>query len=93
MVGECFRRRARVNAADSRRLLEIGEIGPIARLRPGFHSALVQRLALIWNDKVEIEIDGVAESLAPRTCAERIVEREQLRLGIFVSDSALLAFE
>ena len=36
----------------------------------------------IGNDQIEIEADRVAEALAGRARAERIVEAEQPRLGL-----------
>ena len=53
----------------------------------------VQRFRFVGNDQVEIEVDGVAESLAARASAVRIVEREQPRLGLLVAHVAGLAFE
>ena len=62
-------------------------------LGPRLDRAFGQRQRLVRNHQVQIEIDGVAEALAARARAERIVEREQPRLRLFVADVALLALE
>src|SRR5579864_7285803 len=46
----------------------------IARLRPGFDGAVVERFAFIGDHPVNIEVDGVAESLAARARAIRVVK-------------------
>ena len=48
-----------------------------------FHGSIAppcQRQALVGNHQIHVEVDGVAESLAARTRAKRIVEAEQPRL-------------
>src|SRR5260370_385583 len=57
-----------------REALQFGEQRPVLWLRPRLDRTFVQRLALIADDEVEIEIDGIAETLAARTGAIRIVE-------------------
>ena len=74
-------------------LLEIVEIRAISRLRPRFDGALVERETPVGNHQVQVEIDRIAESLAARTCAKRIVEREKPWLGIFIADIAGLALK
>src|SRR6185295_17557610 len=44
-------------------------------------------------DEVHVELDDVAEPVAGRTRAERVVEREQPRLRILVRDAAATALE
>jgi hypothetical protein len=55
--------------------------------------AVVERLALIGDDQIQVEVDGVAESLAARTRSVRIVEREKPGLGFLVKCAVILAFE
>ena len=50
-------------------------------------------LRLVGDHQVQIEVDGVAEALAARAGAVRVVEREQARLGLFVAKIAALALE
>ena len=50
-------------------------------------------LPLSGIDAVQIEIDGVAESLAARTRAVGIVEREKPRFGLLIHGAAFLAVE
>src|SRR5467141_593644 len=57
-----------------RETLELSEQRPILWLRPGLDRALIQGLAFVGDDEVEIEIDSVAEALAARASAIRIVE-------------------
>ncbi len=73
--------------------LEFGEQWAILRFRPGLDRALVQSFTFVGNNEVEIEIDGVAETLAARAGAVRIVEGKQARLGLFVAAAVVLAFE
>ena len=73
--------------------LQLGEQRTIFGLGPGIDGALVQGLRFVGNHQVEIEVDGVAEALAARTGAVRIVEGEQARLGLLVAQVAVLAFE
>ena len=65
----------------------------VARLGPGFHRAFGQSLVLVGNHQVEIEINGISESLAPRAGPVGIVERKQTRLGILINDFAGLALK
>src|SRR4029077_9487309 len=72
---------------------QVGEQGTIFRLRPRLDCALRQSFRPVRNHQIKIEVDGIAESLAARTCAVGIVEREQTRLGLFISQIAVLALE
>src|SRR6202040_2374689 len=60
--------------------LQVGEERTILGLGPGLNRAFGQSLALVRDHQIEIEIDGVAESLASRAGAVRIVEGEKPRL-------------
>src|SRR5208337_1263564 len=71
----------------------LGRERPIFWLRPGFDGALGQRERFVRDDKVQVEVNRIAESVAARTCPEWIVERKQPRLGFLAADVALLAFE
>src|ERR1700682_1806549 len=46
----------------------------VTRPGPRLDGALLDCLAWVRNDQVQIEIDGVTEALAPWACAVRIVE-------------------
>ena len=73
--------------------LQFSEQRAIFGLGPGLDGALIQRLRFVGNHQVEIEIDGVAKTLAARTCAIRIIEGKQARLRFFVAQIALLALK
>ena len=73
--------------------LQFGVQRPVLRLSPGLNRTLSQSFPFVGNDQVEIEVDGVAESLAARARAIGIVEREQPRLGLLVTDVTALALE
>ncbi len=73
--------------------LQIGELRAIVRFAPRLDRALLDRFRLVRHDEVHVELDDVAEPMARRAGAERVVEREQARLRIFVRDAALAAFE
>src|ERR1700682_1389064 len=73
--------------------LQFSEQRAIFRFGPGFDRAFIERLRDIWDYQFEIEVDGVAESLAPRTCAIWIVKREQPGLGLLITNIANFAFE
>ena len=63
------------------------------RLAPRLDRALLDRLRRIGHDEIHVELDDVAEAVAGRAGAERVVEREQPRLRIFVRDAARAALE
>ena len=76
-----------------RRPLQLREVRPILGRVPRIDRALVERLRFVRNDQVEIEVDRIAESLAARAGAKRIVEREQPRLRLAINPMASLALE
>jgi hypothetical protein len=73
--------------------LEFGEQGSIFRFGPWLDRAFIERLRDIRNYQFEVEVNGVAESLASRTSAVWIVKREQPGLRLFIANVANLAFE
>jgi hypothetical protein len=81
------------NTMLQRGLPELCLVGAILGASPGIDRAFVQRLLLIGNDQVEIEVDGVAEALAALAGAIRVVEREQPGLGLAVDAVAEFAFK
>ena len=93
LMGELKPRNIYGNPFLSRPSAKFGENGPIFWFGPRFNGAFGKGLRFIGDHEVHIEIDGVAESLAARTRAERIVEREEPRLGFFVADPAAAAFK
>ena len=80
-LGEFAPRHIHRNAKGSRVLAKVGEPGAVFGPVPGIDGSAVQRQSLVGNDEIHVEIDGVAESLAARTGAERVVEAEQPRFG------------
>src|SRR4051812_28068375 len=72
---------------------QLSEDGPVLRLRPWFDSSFSQCFRLIGDHQVHVEINGVAETLAPRAGAEGIIEREQPRLRLLVPYLAAAAFK
>ncbi len=65
----------------------------ILRLGPGIHGAFIERQAGVRDHQIHVVIDGVAEALAARAGAHRIVEAEQARLRRHQFDAAALAGE
>ena len=57
-----------------RRFLEIHQPRFALRFRPRFHGAPVEREIRVRDDEVHVEVDGVAEPLAPRARPERRIE-------------------
>src|SRR5579863_394001 len=81
---------------DSLRLCELLRFlhqAAITRLGPWFDRAIVERLARIRDDKIQIEVDRVAESLTARAGAPRIVKREEPWLRFLINRAVVLAFE
>ena len=74
-------------------LPELRLVGAILGARPGIDRAFVQRLLLIRDDQVEIEVDGVAKALAALAGAIGVVEREQPGLRLAVDAVAEFAFK
>ena len=62
-------------------LAEIAEPGAELRLGPGLDRAFIEGKRFVGNHAVQVEIDGVAESLAARAGADRRIEAEQNGLG------------
>ena len=75
------------------KLLRVLPQAAITRLGPRFDRAVVEGFAAIGDDEIQIEVDGVAESLAARAGAVGIVEGEEARLGLLVDGAAVFAFE
>ena len=73
--------------------LEFGVEGAIFGFGPGLNRPFVQSLRWIRYHQVQIEVDGVAETLAPRTGAIGIVEGKEPRLRFFVTKIAMLALK
>ena len=86
-------RDVRRNVLRARELLRFLHQPAIARLGPRLDRAVVERFARIGHDEIEIEIDRVAESLAARACAPRIVERKKPRLRLLINGAVIFAFE
>jgi len=60
---------------------------------PGGDGALGEGAGAVGDDEVGIEVDGVAEALAARAGAERIIEREEAGLRFLVERAVIFAFE
>src|SRR5690606_33505858 len=91
--GEIAPRRVERNAEPLRLALQGRELLPVVRLRPRLDRPLPDRLRGIGHDEIEIELDDVAEAMARRAGAERVVEREEPRLRVLVRDLAAPALE
>ena len=76
-----------------RRALQLRELRAIVRLRPRLDGAFLDRLGGIRHHQIHVQLDDVAEAVARRARAERVVEGEQPRLRILVRDPALPALE
>src|SRR5271170_6919172 len=75
------------------RLLQFGEVGAIFGAIPRVDGTFFERLRLVGDDEVEVEVDSVAEALATRAGAEGVVEGEEARFGLAVDTMAGLALE
>ena len=63
------------------RFSQLPLIGAIFWTGPGLNRPTFERLSLVGNDQIEIEVEGVAESLATRAGAVGIVEEKSLGSG------------
>ena len=93
LFGEIDPRHVERNSGSFGVTLQVGKQRAVLGLGPGLDGAFAQGFQLVGNDEVEIEVDGVAESLALRASAVGIVEGEEARLGLFVTDAAEFALE
>ncbi len=91
--GELAKRDVHGNAAGAGEALQVLPKLAITGLGPGLDDAFVDGFAAIGDDQVDIEVDGIAEALAARAGAVRIIEGEQARLGLLIGEAALLALE
>ena len=60
---------------------------------PRLDRALIQGQGFVRNHEIQIEVNGVSESLTPRAGAVWVVEREQSRFRFLVANIADFAFE
>ncbi len=81
-------RHVQPDAAVARRAFQVSEVRPVVRLAPRLDGVVLDRTRRVRHHEIDIEFDDVAESVAGRARAERIVEREQPRLRILVGDAA-----
>src|SRR5438132_13835321 len=91
--GEVTPRNIGGNSLPARPFFGFLQQAAITGLRPGLNCSIVERLAGIRNDEIEIEIDGVAKPLAARARAVGIVERKQPRLRLLIDGSVIFALE
>ena len=73
------------------RATQLAKHRPIFRSHPWIDGAIVQCACFIWNDFVQIEVNGVAKSFATRACAIRIVKRKQRRFRLAIDMVAMFA--
>ena len=73
--------------------LQIGKQRTILGLGPGLNRTVSERLHLVRNHQIEIEVDRIPKSLAPRASPIRIVERKQPRLRLLIPQVAVLALK
>src|ERR1700683_4415819 len=96
--GLLFGRRVPAGDVDANAVLlcgaaEFGEERAVLGAIPRIDGALVERLRLVGNDEVEVEVDGVAEALATGARAVGVVKREEARLRLAVLAVTGFAFE
>ena len=75
LVVEFVPRQVQRNFGLAREASELGKQRPVLWFCPGLDRAFVQGLALVGDDEVEIDVDGVAETLATWAGAIRIIEK------------------
>ena len=92
-VGQLRPRHIETDPGFARSTLQFGLLRPVVRLAPRLDGALLNRLRGIGHDEIHVELDDVAEAVTCRAGTERVVEREQARLRIFVRDAAVPALE
>ena len=92
-VGQILPGRVEVDAQASGLALERGQLRAVVRLGPWLDGAAADRLGGVGHHQVEVQLDDVAEPVARRAGAKRVVEREQARLRRLVGDLAPAAFE
>src|SRR5437870_9331145 len=56
--------------------LELIQIDPVSRFGPGFDDAVDNGFCLVRHHQIQVQIDGISETLAARAGAERTVKRE-----------------
>ena len=93
LVGEIRPRHVEPDGRLARRALQLRQLRAVMRLAPRLDGALVDRLRSIGHHQVHVELDDVAEAVARRAGAERVVEREEARLRRLVRDAARAALE
>ena len=93
VVGQLRPRHVQPHAARLGRALQLGQLRAVVRLAPRLDRVLLDRLRRIGHDEVHVQLDDVAEAVADRAGAERVVEREQPRLRHLVLDVAGPALE
>ena len=93
VVGQLGPRHFQPDLVLAGRALQLRELRAIVRLAPRLDGALLDRLRLVGHHQIHVELDDVAEPVTGRAGAERVVEREEPRLRVFVGDAAFPAFE
>ncbi len=93
LVGEILPGRVEPDVQPLGVALERGQLRAVVRLGPRLDRAAANRLGLVGHHQVEVELDDVAEAVAGRARAKRVVEREQPRLRVLVQDVAPAALE
>ena len=63
------------------------------RFAPRFDCVLSNRLGRVGHNQRHVQFDDVAEAVTGGTGTERVVEREETRLRVFVRDAADAALE
>src|SRR5258707_1535504 len=91
--GEMPPRHVGRNTLSSREFLQILKERAVAGLGPWLDRAIVDGLAGIRYDEIQIEIDGISEALAARARAVRIIEGKQARLRLLIQRAIVLALK
>ena len=91
--GQVAPRHVEPEARRLRRPLQLREVGAVVRLAPRLDRMLVDRLRGVGHHQIHVDLDDVAEAVADRARAVRVVEREQARLRVLVGDAARPALE
>ena len=60
---------------------------------PGLNGPLFQRQGRVGDDQLRVNIDRAAKPTAGIACAERAVEREHIRHGLLIGDTARRALK
>ena len=73
--------------------LHLCAIRPVLRFCPWFNRTIFEGFGFVRNYQIQVEVNGVTESLASRTRAERVIERKQSWFRLHIPNTTTFALE